>query len=175
MWFKVEINQDGTVKTCEQVDARSNGQGAIVYVEADSAESAVCKAVIWRREYLEMARKKSQAQRDRALEAGLCCVCKKRNPRPGKKQCYQCAQHGSEGQAAKYARMRAAGINPYKKDENGNKPRLPPEMRLTGGGARVHPEGYSLRTLQGVREAYKRDPKKFGSWINEQIRLSGGE
>lgn len=76
MWYRVEVNPDGSVHSCSLVEAEAKGRKAVSYVEATSAEEAI--ALIRRRvESRDAARRvQKRAQYAKALATGLCPSCK---------------------------------------------------------------------------------------------------
>ena len=47
MWYRVELNKDGSVHACQQVDARDFDRRRIVYVEATNKAEAIQRAISW--------------------------------------------------------------------------------------------------------------------------------
>lgn len=62
MWFKVRINNDGSVNSCEEVEiARQNGQ-TVIYVDAADKVSAIRVALLeWHQIYSKQRRVAAQA------------------------------------------------------------------------------------------------------------------
>lgn len=75
MWHRVEINRDGSVKSCEPVEARSSGSALVVFVDSDDAAGAVTKALEWRERFLAKARATRASFVARRKEAGICRDC----------------------------------------------------------------------------------------------------
>lgn len=98
MWFKVTINKDGSVASCEQTDASYESGKTVRYVEADSREQALGIVAQWQRE-LENARTKNQKYHREIRARGICSGCRKRPAEKDRASCELClAKH------RKYAR-----------------------------------------------------------------------
>jgi hypothetical protein len=100
MWFKVTINKDGSVASCEQVAASLENGKTIRYVEADSAELALQWVNRWQRS-LHLARERSARYKQEAMAAGMCVTCKRVPAKEGKVSCEACL-----GDQRQYARDR---------------------------------------------------------------------
>jgi hypothetical protein len=107
MWFRVEINSDGSVKSCDFVEGVNIDTRHVFYVEADTKEGALACAAAKYRARLE---RHSEYCKDRYKERkakGLCvcgaeCV-------PGKTRCGPCADTGNARQRSYHERLRQNG------------------------------------------------------------------
>ncbi len=92
MWFRIEMNKDGSVLKAEHVEAKLTGGGRfVVYVDAETKESAIASAVSRYQRYLEKQRTDKKARVDARKNSGRCVDC----GRPGvlgRVRCQRCAE-----------------------------------------------------------------------------------
>lgn len=78
MWFRIELNKDGSVLKAEHVEARLPGAGRfVVYVDAETKELAMASAVGRYQRYLEKQRADMRARREVRKAQGRCRDCGK--------------------------------------------------------------------------------------------------
>lgn len=80
-WFRVETGKDGSVLSCEEVEAKGKAVGSVVrfYEAADKAD-ACRQAKLWWSHKKEIDRDYSEKRQKIRRKAGLCSRCGK-NPR----------------------------------------------------------------------------------------------
>ena len=86
MWFKIELEKDGAIKTCVEVGVSLCEGRHVLYIEADSKEKACAQvAALWRaRLARDYARKR--AWRDAQTAKGQCTKCVT-PAKPGARMC----------------------------------------------------------------------------------------
>ena len=93
MWFRVELNKDGSVSTCTHVEARSTEAGRqVYYIEAESDTFACASAVSRYKAYIDRQRESMVERRAARKAAGLCRECQKPVGN-GKLRCAECLAH----------------------------------------------------------------------------------
>lgn len=152
MWFKVILNKDLSIASCEQVDNAYTEQGKhIVYCEADSREAALKYAKI-----LADSRIRARERRHAAKLADRCGSCgyERTDPRHDKCKTQQ------RKRAAVVRQALAAGAEPP--------PPLPPRA-----WAATVPGTTRSRILTEVREHYVRMSREdFFAWLEAEIKAS---
>jgi len=156
MWFRVELNKDGSVAKCDAVEANESSRGGRVYfIEADSKEHALELGLKRYRAYLESQRQGMRERRARLKKAGLCRDCSGALDPEAKSQrsirCSACAK-------------RAYNLR-HKIEEPGKQGVVRPERLAT----RL-PEDYRLAVLLEIRGRIDSlGAGKFYKWLNREI------
>lgn len=76
LWWRVELERDGSVKTCERVEyVATDKTVSRVYVQANNAAQAVAKAKSWYERRKEVRRKSDNKRNAERQTAGLCRNC----------------------------------------------------------------------------------------------------
>lgn len=173
MWFRIETNKDGSVKSCVEVELSLSDGRRVAYVEADSKEEAL--QVFARRWVIRMekSRSRGRARRRRYIAAGLCCYCGK-EPARGGSGCSECRERRKANAAAR----RAGGprlMSDRQSMTDGEKELKELEGRRER--SRKHREGglnpYWDGKLAFAREALGHfdatTPRSFRLWLKERI------
>jgi hypothetical protein len=98
MWYRIELNKDGSVKSCAEVEACIVEGKHIRYVEADSRASAVGLVQAWWRQ------RAAVAERTRNYRQKGLCDCSRPVER-GRKSCEACRSRRRESQKRCRARQ----------------------------------------------------------------------
>lgn len=145
MWFRVELNKDGSVSKCESVEARSKGTGRVFYVDAETPIQA-CRMA---------GALSARGRRAEWLRAGLCTRCGKARDTDGK-SCSTCIARMGAAQARK--KLRAAGhVVP-----------VPPRHRQDT--TIVRQMRAELPLLERIADRYNTNRSGFGKWLGEELR-----
>jgi hypothetical protein len=93
-WYRIEIQKDGSVASCECVGPSAGDRGGrVFYIESDSETWAIASAISRYKSYLERQRESVQARRESRKSAGLCTECGQPAP-DGQRNCNPClARH----------------------------------------------------------------------------------
>jgi hypothetical protein len=91
MWFKVTINKDGSVASCENVGAALENGKTVRYVEADSSEAALKIVAAWQRDR-EQRHVRERAKYQQMKASGLCLHCLKVPRVPDRVHCAACLE-----------------------------------------------------------------------------------
>lgn len=160
MWFRVELNKDGSVASCTEAGPSfpEKGGGRIYYIEADTKESALATGLRRYKEYLESQRVAASERRKKLREHGLCRDC--RNPldpgaaRSGRRaRCAECARRAFE------QRYRGAPVGTRG---------VPRPDTITKQRAEYRAEVFREVAAAAQRMSLKR----FRAWITEQLAIA---
>lgn len=140
-WFKIEVEADGTIRSCTEVDNKARSGATVRYIEGTSAADACAKVKAWvkhRRDVQNAAQTRRGAER---VAAGLCKRCG-RGPLATTLVCEKCrVQQNAE------RRLRNGGY------------------RAPGGRGRLPDEEFMRRQLESGRKRSSRIHEKWGSAI----------
>lgn len=177
MWYRIELNKDGSIRSCAEVEACATEGRNVRYVEADSRKDAlVLVAAWWRR--AETMRRNNQARITDCKKRGICVHCRSR-PAEGDWRCGVCRQ--AQRDSADRSRRRARGediprlVSHAKTDEA----RAASVLRDRETRARRLVRQYSrdwrmggnlaIRTLSRVLASYDSNPDGFRAWLVSEI------
>lgn len=179
MWYRIELNKDQSVRSCEEVSCSLSGSGRTIhYVEADSKEMAIAVLVST---HLRRVKRSRDRHLDRVAR-GLCTCCEA--PRVTNRFCRAHAD-------AENARQRAVRNGTVKAKPIGrNNLRSEVEIavlesarrlrdsqmkneRLARSGLRSKHQFERLvheaKMLSAVLSAYDSDPASFRAWLMREI------
>lgn len=168
MWFKVVLDKDGGVRSCDEVSDSFTESGSVVFVEADSKADAIAQA---KERFRLRHRRAERHRREERLERGLCSKCGRTERRAGATKCEACAAKARYHGAERYARLATGGP-----------PRLPhvnnlPHMKGIASGILSSgvPPVSGRRTprliaLLDVRRMYEKvSLDEFRRWLDREI------
>jgi hypothetical protein len=150
MWYKIVLNKDGSIASCEEA-AQSLDQGrSVIFVEAESRRAAMLAAKVRRN-----ARKMAYDHKLTAL--GLCRDCRK-PARAGKLRCVECSERKS-----RYDKERARGTYVPPTSEERSQRRI----------GRPKTSNERLILLYECRKVFdERGHREFRRWLQGQIDAS---
>jgi hypothetical protein len=108
MFWRVELDKEGSIKSCDYVPEQGRNGGKVIYVEAETKALACAAAKSW---YAGRQRR-SREGLERARAKGKCGSCKSRNARPGKASCQQCCDAAADQKKRKRQAVRAGTWQP---------------------------------------------------------------
>jgi hypothetical protein len=92
MWYRIELNRDGSVGACTEVEATIPVRGGRVYfIEADTKEQALATGLARYNAYLESQRASMRVKREQLKAEGRCRDCRGVLDRDGIR-CASCAK-----------------------------------------------------------------------------------
>ena len=154
MWFKVILNKDFSIASCEHVDsAFTDGGQHVICCEADSKLLALKYA-----KQLASSRRTSRERRARAKEHRLCSSCGYKRDDPRHIKCRKVASDRLQ-----YTRSaKASG--------------LPAPPRLIPGPKQHLSGSHRARVLAEVREKYVQMSRgDFFAWLEQELRVASWE
>lgn len=107
MWFRVELNKDGSIKACDTVNEPGKDSDLVSYVNA----SAVTESIDWRKRFNARRAIRVRAMRERAAKENICQSCLSVPTVKGKIRCNNCLIIAKKNQAARRARLTEAHVN----------------------------------------------------------------
>lgn len=153
MWYKIVLNKDGSVASCEEAAPSLDEGRCVLFVEAASKQAAIEAAKVRRN-----SRKLAYDAKLKAL--GLCVDCRK-PAALGKTKCPACIE-------LQRTRDRARA--------NGAYIPLTPEQRSQLRTGRKHTNNERLILLYECRRVFdERGAKAFRAWLQSEIDASFGE
>jgi 3'-phosphoadenosine 5'-phosphosulfate sulfotransferase (PAPS reductase)/FAD synthetase len=167
MWFKVELNGDGSVASCEPVEsARQNGK-TVVYIDAlDKAEAMrlAKKEYMLRYNAAYFQNKKSQG----------CAACTTADPAVGSIYCEQCRERKRAQRTALDLRKKIEALPPsapIKERKVAERKLKELNVKVKALAKKKGPRGAKLVTLMWVlREFDRRSGRGFRDWLVEAIK-----
>jgi hypothetical protein len=90
MWWRIELDKSGAIKTCEQVELAAKSTSLVRFVEANSKAEACSDVKSWHRRYLEKARERTRSRIESARAKGMCVGCKARPAKAHRSTCQRC-------------------------------------------------------------------------------------
>jgi len=167
MWFRIETNKDGSIKSCAEVESSRNDGREIYYIEADSKTDALLiVGQRWR------AARDKQMGRNREMrrlrgDNGLCVRCGG-EPVPGCKKCAGCL----EKRRIEYQRRGMGRANVRLEGEGAIAAALRTRER-DRRRAKNNPDAYTIGKLVELRKALgvfdSSTPRSFRTWLVERI------
>ncbi len=156
-WWRIEVDSDGKVVSCEPVELKESDQALIFYVEAKN------RAQAGRRAWNAHCKIVQRRRREQLRAEGKCAWCARKNDRSSGR-CADCQKKDVEYGRRARAAARGEAV---------------PELdRTVSIAARAHAERKELRlgVLNDVREAWVRAENydEFARWLAEQIVAAGG-
>ena len=115
VWWKVALDKDGAILSCEQADCVKKGTSLITYVQANSKVEACSFAKAWLANRRSKQNAAEKARNDRCRAQGLCIKCR-RNPLITKNHCRECADYIAAAVQRSEARKRGENV-PLKRAE----------------------------------------------------------
>lgn len=173
MWFRIELDKAGAIRSCEQVAQGFDGSKYIRYVEAETKADACSRTKEWwaRRRALDSER--SKQTRLRRIASGLCEVGCKRRPRPGHLTCAECASAKKKRSRDRLQRLRDGNTANLRLAADGEEGRLKRERENVARGQQMasaraggHMAAIYLRLLMKLDEW---GPERFRAWLIEHI------
>jgi hypothetical protein len=162
VWWRVLLDRDGSVRSCEQVEAvEKDGQSA-VFVQANNAAQAVMRAKSWL-ERRRASRRRSEAKRKERNRDGICRDCKEPVCATSRRYCQEHLEHHRE-----------LGRRWYHGESTPRQERSPLEMQQH---VNEQARGYRRQQVQlnDVLEKYDTlSPRAFRAWLVSEIVLRGG-
>lgn len=181
MWFKVEVNKDGSVATCEQVDVSLKSGVSVVYIEAESKEKAIEKAVAYVERIRLKARRSYEKNREKILaadrarraaraKAGICSRCDEKAVASGYCEAHRVVYNEQRAAAKRDKRRgifvkKTTSIDPLQRAASIKAGRNESNRRANRGLRR------KVR-LSAFREAlgfYDANPNTFRAWLTARI------
>jgi len=86
MFWRVELDKEGSIKSCELAEAVAKSGGKVAYIEADSKTNACLLAKLWYQSHLKRDRDRQKKVRAAKSASGECRECKA-EAEPGKRHC----------------------------------------------------------------------------------------
>lgn len=168
MWYRIELNKDGGMRSCVEVSGSLLEGRSVHYVEADSKESAIAilaSAWVKRKEKLVSNMKARKAAH---AAAGLCGLCS----RPQVPGLLLCQKHRDERKTARTD----ADYSPKRKQR---KPKITIEEQALAMARTKERERLRNRTcsslyvrrkiLIAVQNTYLANPETFAAWLDAEI------
>jgi predicted DNA-binding transcriptional regulator AlpA len=171
MWFRVELNADGSVVSCEHVESSGteNG-GSVLYVEAQSPEEALRLAAA----AYDVRMGKKRKQRALRILSGRCSACGKTNEDPFL-LCAECRAKGRRNKSKAHAPGRQRPRTPTEKAER----ELEHQKKLAAKRSvldALRMERARKSTLLEVLKAFDdQTPGQFRAWLGAELRHLGHE
>jgi hypothetical protein len=176
MWYRIELNKDGSVASCMEVEACISEGRNVRYVEADSRGAALkLVAAWWRRKAkdTEYYRKRAEAAR----LAGACSRCRIRPRAGGAKTCAACADQNKKLRDAYHTGARVKSRRKDMTDDEraaaaqrrlvSMRNHMAGERALCGGG---NPKKVRRVALEQVLAKFDElSPAAFRSWVQDEI------
>lgn len=95
MFWRVEIDNEGGIFSCDAADAMGRNGRRVIYVEAETKVEACSRAKSWHEHKKDYMRTLSKERRERRIRDGLCVQCGKARSREGRRTCTGCANNQS--------------------------------------------------------------------------------
>lgn len=174
MWFRIELNKDNSIASCEATSGSRNEGRAVHYVEAESKGSAIALLLSRYASNNEARRKAARTRADALRAEGLCRRCGRNKCSLGLTTCTDClakrnARHAERAAGAPILDQRATSVN----------------QKLAAQARRQQYDvSKAMRKAAGylimVRVAYARCLKSFDemtpavyrTWLAEALRLA---
>jgi len=90
MFWRVEIDSEGSIKTCDLAESKGKNGARVIYVEAETKHQACSAAKLWHQRYTASKRERCRRYSDARLASGKCGACGKEPPKAGCKTCQAC-------------------------------------------------------------------------------------
>lgn len=74
MWYRIELNKDGSIASCEQVEGSLKGGRYVRFFEADSSAGAVAMAALWWHQRTTTSARHARRRADMKAK-GVCTTC----------------------------------------------------------------------------------------------------
>jgi|SRR6188508_316119 len=95
MFWKVEIDKEGSILSCETVASIGKNGSRVIYVEAETKVDACTNAKAWHEHKKAYMRTFTKERRDKRIRDGMCTGCGKNRAREGRRTCTTCANSQS--------------------------------------------------------------------------------
>lgn len=157
MWFRVEFQRDGSVKSTEPVESRGTDQGGLVcFIDSDTKATAISDALRWRERYLQSAAERRRRQVKQAKESLRCRNCLSRTVVKGLLTCQVCRDLDAERRNSLHLVLGGDGIPAEKVYEKvfeiyGSRKVSLETIRSALSGDPVN-QDVAMRTARAVRE-----------------------
>lgn len=156
-WWRVELDESGSVLTCEAVAGPAKGGRLLAYVQGATLAEAKLNVKSWYLRYRAQQAAYAQRRFDKRREAGLCprdYACCTGLPEDGKKTCRACR----EAKAAQRRRYEEHGRTRPKAN--------PAQARLNWAR---HRGNKRLTALSVLKQFDTLGPTRFREWLLNQI------
>lgn len=75
MWWRVVLDKDGSIKSCDQVEASEKGSATIVFIRANSKVEACVDAKEWLLHKQDLTKQRWEREKQHKSGTALCSVC----------------------------------------------------------------------------------------------------
>ena len=171
LWWRVELDREGSIKSCEQVEYASTPGRLVRFVQANAKDLACAAAKAWYAKRLAGYKKNSATRRESRKREGKCIRCSrpKQPERLSALLCVRCCQLAAEAE-----KLRAQSPRPLKTAAEQHQIFL--ESMARSRRKRV----YANISLVGLLERFDAaGPEAFRAWLVERIeakaKASNGE
>lgn len=111
MWYRIELNKDGSIATCVEVEESHRNSRSVRYVEAVSREEACAAILLWHKNEKDRSIRNYEKRR----RAGLCYCCGA-PARPGMSECADCSDRKNAHKRAVRAGLTEKVARPHAAD-----------------------------------------------------------
>lgn len=150
MWYRLELNKDGSAASCTEAEGSKRDGKTVLYVEASSKSEAI---KLGRAKFFD----RLAAQRDAALAAGFCGECCVEKAMKGRTMCARCAEKKLARRQERESRGRpltqAETTERRREAFRSSRPGWVPVLRAT------------LKMFDSL------PPAKFRSWLVQQLKF----
>jgi hypothetical protein len=90
MFWRVELDKEGAILSCDLAEEKGKRGGRIIYVEAETKAQACSEAKAWHQNLKAKKRERVRKYATARMAIGKCIACGKASPKPGCKTCQAC-------------------------------------------------------------------------------------
>jgi hypothetical protein len=95
-WFKIEVEHDGTIRTCTEVDAKARSGATVRYIEGLNAADACSKVKAWAAQFRTTKNARDRRWRSGRKDSKVCTRCASPELHT-RTMCATCAAYQAEG------------------------------------------------------------------------------